>query len=81
MFKFPVYININELLGQFMSITSTYQFYVSTFFYFFDMTHLCVYTLDISTLTKTEFLVENFKVVRHSFGFGDSMGKALIHAV
>src|SRR5690554_7619399 len=50
MFKFPVYIDINELLGQFMSIRSTYQFYMSIFCFFFDMIFLCVDTLDISTL-------------------------------
>jgi len=85
MFKFPVYIDINELLGQFMSIRSTYQFYMSIFCFFFDMTFLCVDTLDISTLNpndspKPSFEKEASKQYAIPLGFWGSLGKALIHA-
>jgi len=61
MFKFPVYIDIHELLGQFMSIRSTYQFHVSIFFCFFDMTFLCVDTLDTSTLNPNDLPKSSFE--------------------
>jgi len=82
MFKFPVYIDINELLGQFMSISSTYQSNVSIFCYFFDISFfMCWYTRHINSqskrLTKTEFWEGSFKAVRHPLGLLGQFGQRL----